>query len=265
MSICFDLSVRHSAASANAHYYREPTKALYLDRVLEYHDLIYLVDGSWSITEGETEYPLERDDVLLLTAGEHHYTRLPCAPGTRTMCIHVVREPGDSEGCAWAMKLPTCIRTRGYASPKRYFEEITDAYWSVDPHKDDRIAALFNLLVLDLARIASQPARHDIADEVIRLVNSSSHVNYRASDMADKFYVSTKTINNTMQRRVGMSFAKYQMNRKLEMVALHLEVEPDVSLSEIAAMFGFCDEFHLSKNFKKKYGVSPSQYRQMPR
>ncbi|RST84187.1 AraC family transcriptional regulator [Blautia sp. SG-772] len=26
---------------------------------------------------------------------------------------------------------------------------------------------------------------------------------------------------------------------------------------------GFCDEFHLSKAFKKHFGLSPSQYRQL--
>ena len=159
------------------------------------------------------------------------------------------------------MALPTLIHTRGFASPKRYFEEITTAYWSGDPHRADRIAALFNLLILDLSRIATSPAKHDMADEIIELVNSSSHIQYRVSEIAEKFYVSTKSVNNTMQRSVGMSFSKYQMNRKLEMVALQLEVEPDVPLAEVAAMFGFCDEFHLSKNFKKKYGVSPFQYR----
>ena len=64
-----------------------------------------------------------------------------------------------------------------------------------------------------------------------------------------------------MTRAVGQSFAKYQMNRQLEMAARQIELEPDVRLAEIAATLGFCDEFHLSKAFKRKYGAPPSQYR----
>ena len=39
------------------------------------------------------------------------------------------------------------------------------------------------------------------------------------------------------------------------------ELYGDVRLAEIAATLGFCDEFHLSKAFKRKYGAPPSQYR----
>ena len=77
MAISFDLSAARRVAAAASHYYAQATEPLYLDRVLTHHDLIYLREGAWAITEGDTEYPLERDDVLLLTAGHHHYTRLP--------------------------------------------------------------------------------------------------------------------------------------------------------------------------------------------
>ena len=77
MPIAFDLSVRHQVVAANAHYYKTPTDERYIDRTLQYHDLIYLVDGGWNIAETGEAYPLGRDDVLLLAAGRHHYTRLP--------------------------------------------------------------------------------------------------------------------------------------------------------------------------------------------
>ena len=64
-----------------------------------------------------------------------------------------------------------------------------------------------------------------------------------------------------MIRATGLSFSKYQTNRKLEMVASQLRVEPDIKLSEIAATFAFYDEFHLSRAFKQKYGQSPTQYK----
>ena len=67
MAISFDLSQARRVAAAASHYYEQATEPLYLDRVLTHHDLIYLREGAWAITEGETEYPLERDDVLLLS------------------------------------------------------------------------------------------------------------------------------------------------------------------------------------------------------
>ena len=47
------------------------------------------------------------------------------------------------------------------------------------------------------------------------------------------------------------------------MVATQLVMEPELRLREIATAFGFHDEFHMSKAFKQKFGISPNEYRQM--
>ena len=91
-----DLYAKHTLAAANAHYYKQPTGERYIDRVLKYHDLIYLVDGGWSFIESEKEYSLHKDDVLLLASGRHHFNKLPCLPGTRTFCLHISCEPSDT-------------------------------------------------------------------------------------------------------------------------------------------------------------------------
>ena len=110
MAIGFNLAQPHQVVAANSHYYKTPTAVLYIDRVLPYHDLIYLADGGWTITENSVDYPLERGDVLLLAAGRHHYTRLPSLPETRTICIHITCEPGDDENEPETLTpLPCCI------------------------------------------------------------------------------------------------------------------------------------------------------------
>ena len=93
------------------------------------------------------------------------------------------------------------------------------------------------------------------------MINAEPHRALRVNEVAETLRVSVRTIENAMNRAVGQSFAKYQMQRKLEMAARQIELEPDVRLAEIAATLGFCDEFHLSKAFKRKYGMPPSQYR----
>ena len=260
MAISFDLSQPRRVAAAASHYYEQATEPLYLDRGLTHHDLIYLREGAWAITEGDTEYPLERDDVLLLTAGHHHYTRLPCKPGTRTYCIHISCESGDREDNPRALRLPTRLSARSAPEVRRYFEQIVSVYWSDKPHKEARLSALVNLLILSLGD-AAEADEGDLAGRIVALINAEPHRTLRVSEAAEMLYVSVRTVENAMNRAVGQSFAKYQMNRKLEMAARQIELEPDVRLAEIAATLGFCDEFHLSKAFKRKYGVPPSQYR----
>ena len=48
------------------------------------------------------------------------------------------------------------------------------------------------------------------------------------------------------------------------MVRQFLLTQPGVKLHETALNFGFCDEFHLSRSFRRRYGVSPDRYRKDP-
>lgn len=191
--------------AANSHYYKTPTEVLYIDRVLPYHDLIYLVDGGWMITENGVDYPLEKGDVLLLAAGRHHYTRLPSLPETRTICIHITCEPGDDENEAGTLTLPSLLHMKGAPEVKRYFEEIVTTLWAEKPHKQERMSALFTLLALELYERQTKietdcPA---IADEVMRIINAAPHKRYKLAEIADMLYVSTKTLGKRHAQERG--------------------------------------------------------------
>jgi AraC-like DNA-binding protein len=50
------------------------------------------------------------------------------------------------------------------------------------------------------------------------------------------------------------------MNGKLEQIAALLRSGTFSNIRSLASDFGFYDEYHLSKCFKKKYGISPYRY-----
>ena len=72
---------------------------------------------------------------------------------------------------------------------------------------------------------------------------------------------SGKTLRLSFLSRFGKTFYQYQLDSKLGQVCIYLLEYPNMRLNEIAYILGFCDEFHMSKVFKKKYGVSPNLYR----
>lgn len=261
--IHLDLRAPRTLAAANAHYYKEPTKEHYIDRVLEYHDIIFLVDGGWNMTELNQEYPLVKNDVLLLASGRHHYNRLPCMPGTKTFCLHVATAPGDTQENPFSVSLPTLIHIRDCQQIQQLFSSLVTTYWSVEPFKEQKIQSLLSLLLLALYAECREGQKSDesLAERAIRIMNDAPHIRYTTKEMADLLFVSSKTLNNAMHKMVGMPFYTYEKQQKLKMVATQLELEPDIKLSQIAAAFGFYDEFHMSKAFKQLFGVSPSDYR----
>ena len=261
--IYIDLNAAHSLAAANAHYYKEPTDEHYIDRVIQYHDLIYLVDGNWCFSENDMEYPLEEDDVLLLAAGRHHYSRLPCAPGTRTFCLHISCEAGDCEKNSSAACLPTLLNMKNAPSVKHCFDEIVSTYWMDNPYKEQKLSALVNLLLVSLyeENENQKSSKTDIAAKAIEIITANPHTRYSAKEMAETLFVSTKTLDNAMRTKVGVPFYTYLKNQRLDMVAMQLKMEPELKLHEIAIAFGYHDEFHMSKAFKQKFGISPQEFR----
>lgn len=248
---------------ANAHYYKNATSPLYLNRTLQHHDLIYLVDGSWTFTEDNRDYNLQKNDILFLSANHHHYTRLPCSPKTRTFCLHVSCAAGDSEDNPQALSFPKQINMGNTPGIRKSFESIVEAFWSGDPYKGERMTAIFHLMMLDIAEMmaASEQSRTGLLDSINHFISNNAYKRLTVQDIANQFSIAPKTVDNLFLSTMGMSFAKYQTHHKLEMIASLLEVEPDIRLSEAAELYGFCDEFYLSHAFKRKYGVSPNQYK----
>lgn len=263
MAIYLDPTAAHQVLSANSHYYKEQTEPNYLDRVLDCHDLIYLLSGSWVIAEEGQEYSLKPGDVLLLAAGRHHHTCVSCEAGTRTFCIHISCAPTDAEDAPSALSLPSRLSLPGSHTVQFLFEQIVSAQWSDRSYRQERLSSLFTALVYELAAAANAPSdrQSDLADRAISQLMADPHRRILTSEMAQMLYVSEKKLNDSMRQRTGMPFYAYQKALKLDMVASQLRTEPDLRISEIAEAFDFHDEFHLSNAFKKKFGMSPQNYR----
>ena len=84
---------------------------------------------------------------------------------------------------------------------------------------------------------------------------------YSKEELTEASGVSYKKLTTMFKAETGQTLHAYQIGKKLEMVAMHIDSEPYVRMKELAANYDFYDEFYLSKLFKKKYGMSPQEYK----
>lgn len=85
--------------------------------------------------------------------------------------------------------------------------------------------------------------------EKIRIDSIASHLNI------SKNYISIFFKNHT-----GDSLQHYILNYRMTLAENRVRLS-DFTISEIAHQLGFTDESHLNKQFKKKFGVNPGEYR----
>ena len=236
----------------------------------EFHDLVYMEDGSWDITCGDDHYDVYKGDVFLLPAGIGHCSKHPCAPGTKTIYIHMFSVDGDNVGgdppandAIIRLPINTIVHCQNNSVIRSLFEEIWLLYSNDRPENEAMISTMLQTLLCMLYQCDNMKVSHglDIVYKCIDIMKDEPNIIFKEADIAKRLFVSGKTLRSSFVRRFGKTFYQYQLDSKLGQVCVQLIEYPNMKLSEIASSFGFCDEFHLSKVFKKKYGISPAQYR----
>ncbi len=79
--------------------------------------------------------------------------------------------------------------------------------------------------------------------------------------IAENMYLSTFYISKIFKSETGDTPIRHLINIRLEKAKEILEQTPGKSIKEVAAEVGYDDAYHFSKQFKKHYGISPSQIR----
>lgn len=82
----------------------------------------------------------------------------------------------------------------------------------------------------------------------------------RIEYLAEKFHYSAHYLSTFFKKHTGQSLQQYILKYKLKLIENRL-LYSQLSIAEIAHEFGFADESHLNKIFRKYYGLPPGAYR----
>lgn len=97
------------------------------------------------------------------------------------------------------------------------------------------------------------------ADEVEIYLRKNIAENVKTSDIARYMKVSESSLNHKFKNDTGVSPIARLIEIRMDFAkSLLLKGE---KLTTIADMTGFCDEYHLSKTFKKQSGLSPRAFK----
>ena len=99
-------------------------------------------------------------------------------------------------------------------------------------------------------------------DAAIRSEQLYKNVNLQRQDICDRFDISRHTLNDLLAENAGgLSFPQYVNNIRLEVALRLLREDPAKTISAIATEVGFSSA-NLREQFKRKYGMTPAEYRQ---
>ena len=102
----------------------------------------------------------------------------------------------------------------------------------------------------------------ELIDGVIRKERLYTNVNLQRQDIVDRFDISRHCLNDLFSSYAnGLSFPAYINEMRMQDALRMLENEPEMSIGLIADAVGFSPA-NFREQFKKKFGMTPAEYRQ---
>lgn len=112
-------------------------------------------------------------------------------------------------------------------------------------------------------------ARMRIIDKIKTVIIKYVHYGigdekYKFSNiLANKVHKDYSYLSKLFSETEGITIEKYMINQKIEKVK-ELIVYDELSLTEIACQLGYSSVAHLSSQFKKTTGLSPTHFKKVP-
>lgn len=105
---------------------------------------------------------------------------------------------------------------------------------------------------------AEQP---ELLDRIATYVEKHYAQPFTIGELAKQFFVSSSTISHLFKQKMGVSFHRYLMQRRL--IDAKTRIENGQRLEEVAAQTGFSDYSGFYRAFRQELGISPRQYRML--
>lgn len=100
----------------------------------------------------------------------------------------------------------------------------------------------------------------EITNDAIQYIESNLHRKLCLEELATRYYISPMHFYRIFRAVTNQTVKSYILGRRLSEAAIALK-NTDYKVVDIAFQYGFNSHELLSRNFQKKFKVSPSQYR----
>lgn len=113
----------------------------------------------------------------------------------------------------------------------------------------------------------SENSSHNYEDIVVQSTMKYIDSHYRTAALgyiADDFKLSLPTVSRMIKKATGFTFQELLMRKRFQKAVMFL-IETELPVEEIAVNIGYENHSYFYRQFKARYGMTPSQYRKMHR
>ena len=155
----------------------------------------------------------------------------------------------------------TCRVTTPAKGAEHLHAEVTSVMDGTDQGRHPRAARLLEDWLVDEAgaMVAADPEAVP-ARRLIDLADGDPTL-LRVDDLARRLSMSERSVQRLARTHVGMSPGALIRRRRLQEAAARVREDPGADVASIAADLGYSDHAHLTREFRRVLGFTPTGYR----
>lgn len=166
------------------------------------------------------------------------------------------------------------------AEPKRVFALLEDVMGRLrsDLHLEAQMLGVIGSMHMLLQALSEGPGNapavprrenigqlgHEYTRVLLSIIETSYSERINVQELANRMNVNRSYLTELFRQDTGMSIKQYLMEYRLQRVLLRLQ-SPERTIKSIALECGFEDPLYLSRVFRKRFGLSPVDWRRKNR
>lgn len=215
--------------------------------------LSFILDGKATFQNERKTYQLKAGDLAITHPGEHS-------------CF--IADDKDPPDRIWISFVCNCCVSELLTEDVIHMPTLAPIFLKIIesrelPTKEWAIyAQLFELFSRLAARKPAWAPSKDYVGRAISIIESNYDQQLRVEELAGELGLSRSYFCRIFRQQMGISPQTYIVSFRLEKAAELLSLKK-LTQKEVAKQVGYPDVYAFSRMFKRKYGISPGQYRKV--
>lgn len=269
-------------AIANVHFFEFPQSFYTKEESHPFHELVFVSSGKLSVVSEDYTGVLEKNKMLIHRSGERHYLKcdknnaptviiigFTCA-GARIdkfSCAPLTLEDADVKKLAEIVKEGRNVFAPPYDVPKYDMKKKENPPFG----SEQLLKNLLEYFLIVLTRKIDGNNDEDLnefdgsldrvtANEIISYIDDNYKERITIDELAFIFRTNRSTLCKVFKSSTGKTITEYVSDKKFEAAKRRIE-KTNKTFTEIAEELNFESIHYFTRFFKKRSGISPSEYK----